>query len=304
MKNYLLRHLQVFFYTLGQLAHTPLSSFMTMAVIGITLALPAGLYVLINNIQTASAGWDGKAQISVFLKPGTTQQQAQALETKIRRLRPVESVQYISPEAAMEEFKHLSGFGGALDALEHNPLPAVLVIRPSDGHSDPESLQALVASLRGLGNADLVQLDLEWVKRLHLLLRLAERGVWLLAVLLGLAVLLTIGNTIRLAILNRRDEIEIIKLIGGTNAFIRRPFLYSGLLQGLFGAGIAWVLVQTGLLLLAGPVRELATLYTSPFGVQGLDTSTSLALLASGAVLGWLGSRLAVGRHLREIEPS
>lgn len=303
MKNYVLRHLQVFFYSLGQLARAPLASLMTIAVIGITLALPTGLYIAIDNMQRLSSGWEGKGQISLFLKQEIKEDAAQKLAAKIRRLPSVSSVEYISREAAMAEFKRLSGFGETLNTLDRNPLPAVLLVRPTAAHDHPEALQALRKQLKAYNAVDIAQLDLEWVRRLYAMLKIAQRGVLLLAGLLGLAVLLIIGNTIRLAVLNRRDEIEIIKLIGGTNAFIRRPFLYSGLQQGLLGAVTAWLLVGLGLLLLSGPIRELAGLYGSRFELGGLGLTASLVLLGAGGLLGWLGSRLAVSRHLHSIEP-
>ena len=303
MKNYVLRHLQVFFYSLGQLARTPLASLMTIAVIGITLALPTGLYIVIDNTQRLSSGWQGKGQISLFLKHEVNEDAAQKLAATIRRLPSVSRVEYISREAALAEFKRLSGFGETLNTLDRNPLPAVLLVRPTAAHDHPEALQALRKQLKEYNAVDIAQLDLEWVRRLHAMLKIAQRGVLLLAGLLGLAVLLIIGNTIRLAVLNRRDEIEIIKLIGGTNAFIRRPFLYSGLQQGLLGAVTAWLLVGLGLLLLSGPIHELAGLYGSRFEPGGLGLNASLVLLGAGGLLGWLGSRLAVSRHLHSIEP-
>ena len=303
MKTYLLRHLQVFFYSLGQLARTPFASLMTIAVIGIALALPSGLYVLIDNIQGVSAGWDGSGKISLFLKQGTGDKGAQRLAKKIRGMATVAAVDYMSPDQALTEFRRLSGFGDALDALSENPLPAVLIVRPTANADNPTNLEQLLNELRQLDQVDLAQLDLAWVKRLYALLQLARRGIWILALLLGLAVVLIMGNTIRLAVLNRRDEIEVIKLVGGTNAFIRRPFLYTGLLQGLAGGLAAWGLVSTVLALLTQPINELASLYASRFSVHALDARATAVLLGAGAVLGWLGSRIAVSRHLHDIEP-
>lgn len=303
IKNYLLRHAQIFFYSLGQLARTPVASFLTVAVIGITLALPAGFYVAIENVQRLASGWEDNGQISLFLKTNVTTAAVEKLTNKIRRLPGVSWVDYVSREAALAEFKRLSGFGEALNALDRNPLPAVLVVHPAAAHAHPDELEALVKELRRFNEVDIAQLDLEWVRRLHAALELAQQVVIILAFGLALAVLLIIGNTIRLAVLNRRDEIEITKLIGGTNAFIRRPFLYSGTLQGLFGALLAWLLVGLALLLLSDPIHSLASLYGSRFEAENLDFPTTLALIGTGGLLGWLGSRLAVGRHLRAIEP-
>jgi cell division transport system permease protein len=298
MKAWLLRHAQVLVGSFGQLARTPIATALTLTVIGITLALPAGLVVAINNLDRLSAGFDRGGQISLFLKQDTSDAAAQKLAQQLRARSGVATVEYISREAALAEFRKHSGFGSALDALSGNPLPAVLVVRPEAGTS-PAALETLRTALARQPGVELAELDLAWVKRLHALLELAERAVWLLAVLLAAAVLLIVGNTIRLAVLNRQTEIEVIQLVGGTPAFIRRPFLYAGWLQGLLGGLIAWLLVELGLLWLTGPVSDLAGLYGSPFGLEGLPFASGLALVASGGILGWLGSRLAVGWHLR-----
>ncbi len=303
MISYLLRHLQVFFYTLGQLARAPIASLMTIAVIAITLALPTGLYLLIENVQRMSTALDGGAKISLFLKADIDDTAAAQLSERIRQTLEVATVEYMSPKQALAEFKRLSGFGETLDTLTHNPLPPVLIVQPSATLDTPHKLDDLVKRLRANVEVDLAQLDLQWVKRLHGLLQIARRGVWLLSVSLALAVVLIIGNTIRLAVLSRREEIEVIKLVGGTNAFIRRPFLYTGLLQGAAGALAAWALVSLCLSLLAGPIGAVADLYTSNFRAEGLGSYGVAILVGVGAVLGWLGSRIAVGRHLGSLEP-
>lgn len=302
IKNYFLRHAQVFFYTLGQLWRTPIATFLTVAVIGITLALPAGLYVVIGNVQRLAQGWEDNGQISLFLKQDVSEAAIEKLAERLRRLPAVSWVDYVSREAALAEFRKLSGFGEALGALERNPLPPVLIVHPAAAHAHPDALQSLLKELRRYKEVDLAQLDLEWVRRLHAMLDLARQAVFILAAGLAVAVLLIVGNTIRLAVLNRREEIEIIKLIGGTNAFIRRPFLYTGMLQGFLGAVLAWLFIGLGLLLLSGPVHRLASLYGSLFTVESMGFLETLFLLFCGALLGWLGSRLAVGRHLRTLD--
>lgn len=298
--TYLLRHAQVLFAALGQLARAPLATALTLAAIGITLALPSGLYVLLNNLERLSAGWERNAQISLFLKRDVSEAGAHKLAQQVRALPTVSGVDYISREAAFAEFKRDSGFGTALNALDSNPLPAVLIVRPAA--NDPVAVETLVASLARLPGVDLAQLDIEWLRRLTSLLQFAERGVLLLAVLLSLAVLLIIGNTIRLVVVTRQTEIEIVQLVGGTPAFIRRPFLYTGLLQGLFGGLLAWLLVDMSLLFLNGPAQELAGLYGSGFGLQGLGVAAGSTLTLGGAALGWAGARLAVGQQLRRFE--
>ncbi len=300
---YLLRHLQVFFYTLGQLSRQPVSLLMTAAVIGIALALPTGLHVVLKSAQQLSGGWDGASQISLFLKQGTSDAQARKLSRQLEELPEIQAVSYISREEALSEFQRLSGFGDALKALKKNPLPAVLVIHPSLNNSGNATTERLLQQLRRDPRVDIAQLDVQWVKRLYAIMEIIRRGVYVLASLLAIAVLLVVGNTIRLAIQNRRDEIVIVKLIGGTDAFIRRPFLYTGFWYGLFGGIIAWLLVTVSMWILNEPVEKLAGLYQNSFSLNGLNIQTTGILLLSSVLLGLSGSWIAVGRHLREIEP-
>jgi len=282
----------------------PVSSLMTIAVIGIALALPGGLYVILQNVQHVSGGWDGSAQISVFLKLDVTDDGAKALGQELLARPQYDSVRLLRRADALSEFRQFSGFGDALDVLEENPLPPVLILRPHRDFSHPEAVQTLVEQLRARAETDVVQLDLEWVKRLYTMMEIAQRGVLVIAALLSLAVLLIIGNTIRLDIENRRDEIVITKLIGATNAFIRRPFLYSGVWYGLFGGLLAWILIVVSLALVRGPVQRLAGLYGSDFALTALGGTTALGLMGASALLGLAGSWLAVGRHLSAIEPT
>jgi len=288
VKTYLMRHAQVFFYSLGQLWRTPFSMLMTAAVIGIALALPTGLHVLLNNAQAISGGWDGVAKLSVFLKTSVSDDQARQLAKRIRQLSQVADVDVISREQALAEFKRQSGFGDALTALDDNPLPAVVV---------------LADSLKQDRAVEFTQLDRQWLQRLYGIMDIVGRGVVILGAALALAVILVVGNTIRLAIQNRRQEIVVVKLIGGTDAFIRRPFLYTGFWYGLFGGIIALILVEVALWLIDGPVADLAGLYASSFSLHKLDAVTITTLLIFSILLGLVGSWVAVGRHLREIEP-
>lgn len=301
---YFTHHLWVLVSSLGQLWRTPFATFMTAAVIGIALALPAGLHVLLQNVQKLSTGWEGTAQVSLFIKQGVAEKRIQSLAEKLSGWEGVADVRYISREQALAEFRELSGFGGALDSLDENPLPAVLVVRPTSEAAEPAQMELLLGKVRDLEPVDLAQLDMEWVRRLSGIIELGKRGVLLLAGLLAMAILLVVGNTIRLTILNRRDEIVITKLIGATNAFIRRPFLYTGFWYGFMGAILAWLLVGILLGLLSDPVSHLSFLYNSQFSLGGLDLATTAILLGSGILLGLLGSWLAVGRHLQAIEPT
>jgi len=302
MKTWILRHVQVMLGSLGQLARTPIASMLTLVVIGITLSLPSMLYVLVDNVQRLGSGLDAGGQISAYLKQDLNDAATRKLLDEARALPGVRQLRYISRAQALDEFKKYSGFGETLEALADNPLPAVIVVRP-DASSSPEQIETLRTALAQLRGVESAVLDLAWVQRLHAMLALAVRGVWLLASLLAIAVLLIIGNTIRLAVLARQTEIEIIQLVGGTPAFIRRPFLYSGMIQGLLGGMAAWLFVELGLLILSGPVRELATLYGSGFALTGLGFEAGSFLLATGAALGWLGSRIAVSWHLSRLSP-
>jgi cell division transport system permease protein len=284
-----------------EIIHTPLPSAMTTTVIGIALALPTGLYVLLDNVQNISGEWGGVAQISLFLKSDVDEKQVHLLADQLLNQNEIASVQVIMPEEALAEYKKLSGFGEALTALEDNPLPAVLVIQPNN--TDSSTTENLLEYLSKLPEVDIAQFDMLWLKRLFAIVKIVQRGVVLLAILLCLAVLLVIGNTIRLAIDNRHDEIEITKLVGGTDAFIRRPFLYTGFWYGLLGSLIAWLLIQVSFWLLQTPVKQLTSLYYSDFEMVTLNFFSSLTLIISGSSLGLLGAWLAVGQHLKQIQP-
>lgn len=304
LSSYFLRHIQVFFYSLGQLSRTPVSTLMTCMVIGIALALPTGLHTLLKNAQQLSGGWESTAQISVFLNKNIRTSQAQKLKSDIQNWPNVISVHYISREQALKEFQELSGFGDALKALNTNPLPSVFIVKPKlSSATNEQATQRLLNKLRNLKQTDKAQLDMQWVRRLYAIMNIVERGVLILGFLLALAVLLVVGNTIRLAIQNRYKEIVVMKLIGGTDAFIRRPFLYTGFWYGLFGGIIAWLLVSFALLSISQPLEKLTMLYQNQFELANISFLTVLILLGISIFLGLAGSWFAVGRHLREIEP-
>ncbi len=304
LRGYLKGHFQALFLSLGRVSRHPLSSLMTIAVIGIALALPAGLHVALKNVQGVSAGWEDAVQISLFLNRGVDEKEASRLVEQLRAMSTIDEVVHVTPQQALGEFRQYSGFGEALEVLDENPLPNVLLVRPTRAASEPLMVEPLLHELRSLPLVEMAQLDMEWLKRLYAIMAIGERGVFVLAALLALAVLLIVGNTIRLAIQNRRDEIEVQKLIGATNAFIQRPFLYSGLWHGVLGAVMAWLLVTLSLWLLHGPVQQLSRLYNSSFSLGSLEPLAMLVLVVVGGLLGLLGAWLAVGRHLRDIEPT
>ncbi|RFA30053.1 cell division protein FtsX [Alkalilimnicola ehrlichii] len=295
-------HLRALFASLGRLYRAPLPSLMTAAVIAIALALPAGFLLMLANAERVVGSWEGNAQISLFLELGTDAEHYRALARELRGHTQIDSVDVITPEAALEEFRRLSGFQEAMDLLDDNPLPPVLVVRPVSGLT-PAEVDELVGDLQTQSAVEQLRLDQEWLQRLHGIMQLIQRGIWVIAVLLAVAVILVVGNTIRLDIQNRRDEIVVAKLIGATDAFIRRPFLYEGIWYGIAGGLLAALLIEVGRLLLGGPARELAVLYGSSFSLQGLGFVGILRLTLAGSLLGLLGSWTAVGRHLAAIEP-
>jgi cell division transport system permease protein len=304
LHNYFLRHLQVLLYSLGQLWRTPAASTMTVLVIGIALALPAGLYVLLKNVEQVSSQWDEASQISLFLHHKTPDNRGKQLAEQLLSWPDINAVSYQSSQQSLEEFRRLSGLDDLLDTLPSNPLPPVIVIQPTASQHEAEVLNSLLDRLQNMQEVELAQLDMEWLQRLRTINETGERGISILAILLSLSVLLVIGNTIRLAILNRQAEIKVIKLVGGTNAFVRRPFLYTGFWYGLLGGVIAWITLLLTLVTINGPVNRLASLYDSQFALNWLAGQMFIALPLFGTLLGVLGAWLAVGRHLNEIEPT
>ena len=304
IKNFFIRHLQMFFYSLGQLSRSPLSTLMTSAALGIALALPAGLYVLLDHVKQLGSDVDSINQISLFLTQQTSSEQALELQKRLSAYKEISQVKYVSSEAALTEFQHYSGFGDALQALEENPLPQLLIVYPSPNRTSPEQVELLLNKLNQLEQVDIAQMDIQWLQRLYAMIHIGQRGVLIIGSLLALAALLIVGNTIRLTIENRRNEIVVMKLIGGTNSFIRRPFLYTGLWYGFLGSLIAVLLVNISLIIINDPLVHLSTLYEHELFSLGLmGVPHSMVLIAGGCLLGLIGAWIAVTKHLREIEP-
>lgn len=303
LAGYRSHHQQVAMDSLRRLVRRPATSLMTTLVIAIALALPVGLYVGLNNLDEVSDGWEGAARISLFLKPSVSAGQADALRSKIAARDGVVAAEYISPASALEEFRASSGFGDVLDELDSNPLPGLIVVTPREANVSAVTVMDLQRDLGLLPEVDLAKLDMEWLQRLNRITELGRRLTLGLAAMLAVGVLLIIGNTIKLAIESRRDEILVVKLVGGTNAFVRRPFLYTGFWYGLGGGLVAWLLVQSGLWWLRGPIAELALSYQSGFHLLGLGFVDTIVLWLFAGALGLLGAWLVVGRELRAIEP-
>ncbi len=298
-----LEHARAFFSSLGQLYRKPAGALITISVIGISLALPAGFYALLENAQRVTSQLDVASHMSLFLSPDLEGERALALANRLRARADISHVDVISPDDALAEYKQNSGFADALAALDKNPLPFVLVIRPQSASVATPGNKALLAELNALPGVDFGQFDWQWAQRLHQIIEVFQRGVMIVAGLFAGAVLLVVGNTIRMSVHNRRQEIEVHKLFGATDAFIARPFLYSGMLHGLAGSVLAWLMLEVSIGLLQGPVARLAELYGNRFFLVTLSAEEVLGLLLIGAGLGLIGSWLSVKRHLRLIEP-
>ncbi len=300
---YLAAHRWSLLGTLGQFRSMPYSTVLTCIALAISLAFPAVLMALLQNVHRVTAQWDGGAQISLFLKTDTSDSQAQKFAETLRAQRDIARVEFISKQRALAEFKANSGLGDALSLLSENPLPPVLVVQPKDQRASPESIEKLAQSLQGNALVELAQWDMQWLQRLHGLIAVAERAVWVIGALLLVAALVVVGNTIRLAVQNSAQQIKVTKLIGASDGFVRRPFLYAGLIYGLAGSALALLLVSAVLWALTEPVRAVASAYSSNFSLQGLGVVHSALVMAAGVTLGLAGAWLSVGRHLRAIEP-
>ena len=302
LASWALLHVSTAIAALGRLARHPFASLMTILVIAVTLALPSAMHLLIKNAQSVSATWDSALDFSIYLQADTSINDARRLAGLIQQRADVEQVTLISSDEALAEFRDQSGFGEALDHLTVNPLPHTLVVRPGSAGT-AVMISLLHEELGNLPEADIVQVDTEWVRRFHAILDILQRSIAIGAALLGAAIIVIIGNTIRLDIQNRHEEIEVTKLIGASDAFVRRPFLYSGLWYGLGGGLFALALVRYGLYAIEAPVTRLAGLYNSPFSILALDLAESLLIICAGVTLGLAGSWVAAARHMRRIEP-
>lgn len=301
---YFARHAQVLVGSLGRLAQHPFASLMTMGVIAVALALPLFLSLLLQNASVATGNWNQAYDLSVYMDKKANAARVQSLAKQLKARGDVAAVRVITADEALAEFRSDSGFGKALDVLSENPLPDTLVVTPTLTASTPQGTETLKAAISALSDVHTVQIDTEWVKRLHAILDLLRRVVWLTGGLLGVGIVLIVSNTIRLDILNRRAEIEVMKLVGASDGFARRPFLYSGFWYGLGGGILALILVGIASVVLARPIAQLAFLYGSDFRLQGLKLVAGLGVLIIAAVLSWMGSWLAATRHIRAIEPS
>ena len=297
------RHLQALLGSLGRLARSPLSTALTLLVIALALALPTSLRLLVTDAQLATGNFANAVDLSVYLKTDVPLAKAQQLAQAAGQRADVAAVTVIPADKGLEDFRTYSGFGEALQALKDNPLPHVLHVRPKADNSSAAALESLRRYFSAWPEVDLVQIDSEWVMRFNAILDVLRRLLLVAAAVLGLGVLAVIGNTIRLEIQGRRAEIEVTKLVGGSNSFVRRPFLYTGVLYGLGGALLAWGIVAIAVAVLGDSVATLARLYGSRYTLRGPSRDDIGILLGAGVALGWLGAWISAARHLRSIEP-
>lgn len=309
MMTYIKRHLQVLFATLGDMRRTPMATINTLLIVAITLLLPCLLYVTVKSAQGLNSSWQGRPQISIFLKTDISDSTAQLIFEEIQLHPAIELAEFVTPTQALEEFRVLSGtednnsLDQELEFLGENPLPPSIVVMPDEASAQTEKLQALKDELSQFEGIDTIRLDLDWTDRFNAMLNVFSRVAMMLSALLGVALILIVGNTIKLLIFNRRHEIEITKLVGGTDTFVRRPFLYYGTLFGFFGA-----LITLGLLLLAAhlvqePITKLAALYQSSALIHPVQPWEMVAVVGLGSLIGWLAARWSVAQHLRKIQP-
>lgn len=289
--------------SLGELSRSPLASLMTIGVIGLSITLPSALFVLVKNLDQVSVDWQQSSEISIFLNQRTSSIDAEQLVNRLNTWPEIDRLEYISADEALQEFKTSSGFGDAMLHLDSNPLPDVILVYPATNHTSPEAARNLLDRLLKEREVELGKLDIEWLERLHAIASIAKELVSIVALLLFISVVLTVGNTIRLNIFNKRSEILVMKLVGATDSFIQRPFLYTGFWYGLLGGILAWVAVALMLWWMDNSVTNILLLYQQSFHLKGLDLSTLLTMLGISMTLGLAGSYISVQRYVNQIEP-
>jgi cell division transport system permease protein len=303
MGAYFLHHMQSLVFSLGKIYQTPTTTIMTVAVIGITLSLPGGFYLFLKNIDAVSGDFRSSNQIVLYLDIALDEKKARALERQVADMPDVVETEFVSKQNSLEKFRQTSGFGKSIDTLSSNPLPHTIIVEPVSS-ADTFAVKNLLNLLQTLPGVEIAKLDTEWLERLYTILEIAKRSVAIITILFSFAVLLIIGNTIRLDIQNRYQEIIVTKLIGATNAFIRRPFLYGGLWYGLLGGLISWLIVEIGYLVISGPLESLNLLYQADLVLITFTFQDFIILISSSTLLGLTGSWIAVARHLNQIEPT
>ena len=299
MKAWLAHHLHSLKIAAQRFRDAPVAGLFTVLVIGVAVAMPAGLYLLLENLDRAAGGIKPQAEITVFLKTGLSESQGKALAGTLAAQPDVAAVRFVSKAEGVAKLG-AAGLSDIAAGLPENPLPHALVVTPRD--TSPRALEAVGGRLKGLDGAERVLMDTEWIKRLAALMGLGHDLVFMLSALLGLALAAITANTIRLQIYAQKDEIEVARLIGATDRFIRRPFLYFGGIQGLAGGLAGGLLITLGAHLLQGSVAQVAAAYGAQFRLSGLTPLDMALMLGLSTILGWLGAYFAVGQALRQVE--
>lgn len=297
------QHLEVLRATLRRFIKTPLSHSMTLLAIGIALSLPLSLYMATKSLSGIGEQWDNASRITLYLKRSLDDRAAQQFADQLRNDADVGELRYLSRRQALKDFKALSNLSELVDALEENPLPAVILLDPVASQQSPTELGLLRSRLAAMPEVAQAQIDMLWLQRVQAIVRTIETATLLISSLFAAGVVFIIGNSIRLEIAARKEEVQVLKLIGATNGFVRRPFLYAGVLYGFIGALIAMAIQGAAFGMLGGAVQELATLYESHFRLLAPDLLEWLAMIGAAMGLGWLGAWLSVRYHLRTIEP-
>ena len=294
-------HAQSALSSLGRLIRRPVATVVTVLAMGVALSLPFALYVIVDNADRALGGLGRDARLTAFLQHDLGDARTASVASDLRQWDVVKQVRIVSRAEALDEYQKMTGFDDVRAIFERdNPLPNLLIITARESGSNRSGLVALKERVSARTEVDSVELDLVWVDRLAAILDALHRIVQVLFAMLGLGVLLIVGNTIRLDIENRREEIGIVRLFGATDAFIRRPFLYSGLWYGLAAGGIACALVAAATQLATSPVERLVALYASDFELIGLQSWTTIAAIGAGGILGLCGAWVAVARVLAQ----
>lgn len=300
-------HARALIATIGLMVRAPIGTALTAAIVGIALALPLGLYLTVDGLSSLTAQWDQGAQISVFLRDNVSDADATALARTLTAREDVYSVDALGRGDVLADFERLTGLAGVSAAFENkNPLPAVLVIKAAGRLSDPTTrpaLQALVSDLRAMPRVEFVEFDTQWLARLNGVLAVVNRGTVIFAALLVGSLLLVVGNVVRVMVEGRRDEVEIARLVGATDAFVKRPFLYTGAVLGLLGAVVGWLVLFVASEAISEPLSGLVALYPGSPRASSVGFGAFVTLLLAGALIGWLGAWVAATRQLRSMEP-
>ncbi len=303
VQSYIHIHAHALFSSLGRLVRTPFTSFMTIAVMAIAMTLAAGFYLFVDNMQNLTGNLESTNQISLYLKPDLSHMESKRLAEEIKKNTHIEDLVLISKDQAMAEFKSYSGFGDTLEMLETNPLPIVIQVLPKNSLNDILGIEKLMMGFSKYPQIDFVKMDMQWIKRLQSIMQIVKRSVFLLTVLLSIAVIFITGNTIRLELQNRREEVLVAKLVGATHSFIQRPFLYTGFWLGFISGVLTWFLVTLMVIILQEPIDRLATLYDGSFEVRFLSFTDTVGLLFIASFLSILGAWGVLGYQVSQIKP-